>query len=183
MPGLTIHLAIAKQYLNKNKEKNEVEEQFIEGSIAPDLAENKSISHYGFRSANPNLYDFLQENDVKNSYNRGYFLHLLTDLLFYHYLIDIDEIKKKLTHEVWRESIYNDYDVLNPILISKYNLEIIDKISYYMTSSKKGKLKILNEEELFEFIDKVSSVNLEELIENIKSNEIKYIINLFLINK
>ena len=182
MPGFTIHVAIAKQYLNKNKEKNEIKEQFIDGSIAPDLVKDKSISHYGFRSANPNLYDFLQKNDINNSYNRGYFLHLLTDLLFYHYLINVDEIIKRLTLKLWKESIYNDYDILNPILISKYNLEIIDRVSQYMTSSKKGKLKILNQEELFDFIDKVSSVNLEKIAKDIKSNDNEHIINLFLDN-
>ena len=83
MPGYVIHLAVAEQYLRKNENNKEDYSEFIEGVIFPDSVKDKSLTHYGNGSSNSNLYKFLQENKLENSFKRGYFLHLLTDYLFY----------------------------------------------------------------------------------------------------
>ena len=54
MPGFTIHIAIAKQYMKKHPSEIKNEDEFIKGVIAPDMnarldgpAEDKSENHYG----------------------------------------------------------------------------------------------------------------------------------------
>ena len=87
MPGYVIHLAVGKVY-SQNNEINDLE-RFKEGIIAPDIEEDKSKSHYGPYSSSPGLNEFLEKQGIKDSYNEGYFLHLLTDYLFYNKYIII----------------------------------------------------------------------------------------------
>lgn len=86
MPGYVIHLAVAEEYLRKHKNKGEEYEEFIKGVIYPDSIVPKSKTHYGKESSLSNVFEFLKVNKINNSFNRGYFLHLLTDYLF---IIDI----------------------------------------------------------------------------------------------
>lgn len=97
MPGIHIHLAIAKEYLKHHPEiKNE--EAFYEGSIAPDFTEDKKESHYTKETSNEDLinylnnkvhiFPFLQTTNVKTDYNKGLFLHLITDKLFFTKFLD-----------------------------------------------------------------------------------------------
>lgn len=60
---------------------------------------------------------FLKDKNVNNSFNRGYFLHLLTDYLFYNKYVD------RMTKDM-----YNDYDITNKKLIDKYNVELPNEI-------------------------------------------------------
>ena len=62
------------------------------------------------------------------------FLHLVTDYLFYNKLL-----------EVTSKDIYNDYDILNSILIEKYNVKILEKIKDKVFF-KDGDTKILSKE-------------------------------------
>ena len=87
MASFSMHLSIAKLYLDRHTEEDEYE--FVRGSIEPDLAPflEKGRTHYGLHAAWANPAKYLQENgkSLENSFKRGYFLHHLTDYLFYHY--------------------------------------------------------------------------------------------------
>lgn len=159
MPGYVIHIATANEYLKKNNIK-ENKEEFIKGVIFPDSTTDKSKTHYGRSSGNSNIGRFLEVNKIDNSFNRGYFLHLITDYLFYnHYL-------KKFSKE-----IYNDYDIINSKLIEKYNvdlpLEVKDKVFF-----KQGKTKILSYNLACKVIDEVSSLDIDKIAK--ESNEKKW---------
>ena len=117
MPGYVIHLAVAERYLKKHQDKKENYEEFIEGVIFPDSVKDKSETHYGAKSSVSNLYEFLKENSLDTSFKRGYFLHLLTDYLFYNKYIDR-----------MSKDMYNDYDILNGILIEKYKVKLPEKV-------------------------------------------------------
>ena len=162
MAGYVIHIAIAEQYLNKHKSKVENYNEFIKGVIAPDDVTDKSLTHYGANSSKTNLYKYLEENEINSSYNRGYFLHLLTDYLFYNkYLKDVSE------------DIYNDYDILNLYLIEKYNIKIPEKVKN-IVSYKNGNTKILNKELVDLLINEISNLNIDDIVTEIKSNPIKW---------
>ena len=88
MPGYVVHIVIAQEYLKKHCDK-EQKEEFINGVIAPDLEEVKSKTHYGKSPAYTNLLEFLKSNEIESSFKRGYFLHLVTDYLFYNYYLII----------------------------------------------------------------------------------------------
>ena len=161
MPGYMIHLAIAKEYTKKHKNQIDDYNKFIEGVIYPDSVSDKSITHYGEKSSKANLKEFLLENDIEDSYNKGYFLHLVTDYLFYNKFLDY-----------FSKDIYNDYDILNKYLKEKYDVDIpkkVEKNVFY----KEGKLKILNLDDTIEFINMVSNYDLHE-IKNLVLKDDKY---------
>ena len=95
MPGFTIHIAIGKEYIKKHKGHIQNESEFIKGTIAPDLDENKidlakdkSKTHYGKwgnYQVKTNIKSFLQDAKVTidTDYWKGYLLHLLVDHYFY----------------------------------------------------------------------------------------------------
>lgn len=156
MPGYVIHLSIANKYLEKNNTENRNE--FFKGVIAPDLTDNKLITHYGNGSSETNLQLYLSENKIETSYNKGFFLHLITDYLFYNRFL------KKFTKD-----IYNDYDILNAYLIQKYNVILPDIVKKYVFF-KEGKLTILDKESVIDFIDSFANLNLLEVEKEVKSD-------------
>lgn len=158
MPGYVIHLAVAEKYLEKHKDKNENYNDFIEGVIFPDSTKTKSETHYGEKSSESNLYEFLKEHKINNSFERGYFLHLLTDYLFYNRYID------KIS-----EKIYNDYDVLNDALIEKYHVVLPAKVKNQVFS-KEGTLYILSMELLDKLIEDISNMDLEKVSDEVKKH-------------
>ena len=91
MPSFNIHLAVAIKYCENHMIENK--EEFFKGNIAPDLVTDKSISHYtGMRDKNflrqfvfekVRLNEFLKENNVESDFEKGVFLHLATDFIFY----------------------------------------------------------------------------------------------------
>lgn len=162
MPGYVIHLAVAESYLKKHKEKNEDYNEFIEGVIFPDSTKIKSETHYGDKSSESNLYEFLKVHELNSSFERGYFLHLLTDYLFYNRYID------KIS-----EKIYNDYDVLNDRLIEKYHVVLPEKVKNQVFS-KEGELYILSMELLDKLIDDISNYDLEKVSEEVKKDPVEW---------
>ena len=158
MAGYVIHLAIAEEYLNKHKDVKEDYDEFIKGVIYPDSVTDKSLTHYGIKSSKVILKDFLQDNEINNSYMRGYFLHLITDYLFYNKYF-----------EKFSKDIYNDYDILNKRLIEKYNVVLpvnIQNNVFY----KEGETKILTMELAIKIIDEISDLNLNAVEKEIREN-------------
>lgn len=162
MPGYVIHIAIANEYIKKHKKRENVKE-FIDGVIAPDLTNVKSETHYGKSPAYTGLKGFLENNKVDDSYNRGCFLHLITDYLFYnHYLEYYD-----------KKEMYHDYDVLNKPLIEKYNVilpdNIKDKVFFIQDETK-----ILSFELATKIINEISSMDIDEIAKDVINNNEKW---------
>ncbi len=160
MPGYVIHLAIAEEYSKKHIIQDY--EEFIEGVIFPDSVKDKSETHYGPKSSKSNLYDFLKENNIDTSFKKGYFLHLLTDYLFYN----------KYIHVISND-IYNDYDILNKKLIEKYNVKIPSKIKNQVFF-KEGELVILSLEIIDKLIFEISNMELNEIAKKVEKEPKKW---------
>ena len=158
MPGYVIHLAVAQEYLKKHNNKKEDINNFIKGTIYPDSVKDKSLTHYGAKSSKVVLKNFLKENYLDNSFNRGYFLHLVTDYLFYNKYLDI-----------FTKDIYNDYDITNKPLIEKYKVQIPENIKNYVFF-KEGKTKLLHLKLAEKVIDEVSELDLDMIEKEIKDN-------------
>ena len=155
MPGYIIHIAIGKEYLRKH-DNNENIEQFINGNVAPDMVEDKRKTHYGETPTFTNLKEFLLHNEINNSFNKGMFLHLIADYLFYnHYL-------KEFPRKESKEILHNDYDLINKKLIEKYNIEVMDNIKQYIYH-KEGKPIILTLDLVNRLIDEISNLDIEEV--------------------
>jgi len=92
MPSFDIHLAIARNYMKNHKEITNVQD-FIKGSIAPDLVPDKRISHYTKEQDKNDLAkslhnkvaidEFLKKNEIKkcNSKFLAYTIFSLTSSL------------------------------------------------------------------------------------------------------
>ena len=157
MPGYVIHLAVAEKQLENGKIKNR--DEFIKGVLAPDLLKKKGYdSHFGYSSA-PDFKKFLEAHKDMSDYNKGYFLHLLTDYLFYNKLIS-----------EWKPEIYEDFDILNEKLIASYSLKIPEQIKD-VVQYKNGELTVLNMDDVFSFINAFSEIPLEKYYKMDKDND------------
>lgn len=182
MPSFQIHLAIAKKYI----EKHEVQDKdaFMEGSIAPDFVRPKEKSHYTIGIPNDNLIEnaknkvdlkrYLKENKVETDYEKGIFLHLLTDKIFFTEFFD-ENYYKQTTYQKFCEDLYISYNKTNSYIEEKYHIvlkkDMIEKIREDIEKSKKEKKVILQEgknilplDKIDDFIERMSNVNLEEYI-------------------
>ena len=89
MAGYVIHLAVGEEFIRNFPNEITNYEDFIKGIIYPDSVEDKSLTHYGEKSSKVNLKLFFNERDILDDFNKGYFLHLVTDYLFYNKFLRI----------------------------------------------------------------------------------------------
>lgn len=165
MAGYIVHLAIAKEYCRKHKNQIKNEQDFLDGSIAPDGVPDKKITHYGPSSSKVNLKAFLDDKKLDTDFNKGYFLHLVTDYLFYN---------RYLT--AFSKDIYNDYDVSNDDIVNKYHIIIPEKAKRRITENK-HEYKLVDLEFFYKVIDEISEYDLETIakeVYDIDSEWLKY---------
>lgn len=120
--------------------------------IYPDSVTDKSLTHYGPKSSQVNLKNFFADKDINTDFNKGYCIHLITDYLFYNKFLTVFS----------SNYIYNDYDILNKELESKFKVKIPLKVRnkvFYST----GETKILNLKDTIKFIEETSSNNINDI--------------------
>ena len=169
MPGLTIHLAAAKEYIRKHP--NEDEAEFLDGAIAPDFAADGFLAHRSspdvtkngqlFLSGKVILKDSLNDFDINTSFGRGYFFHLITDHEFCQQLLKYENNYSEMTYEGIREKLYHDYSVTNAFFKKKYGVVFPEKIKEYGIE-KPGTPIIINTEDICKMIDMLSEIDLKD---------------------
>ena len=185
MPSFNIHLAVAIKYCEKNNIENK--EIFYRANIDPDLVKDKSVSHYtGMRDKNylrqyvfekVRLNDFLKDQKVETDYEKGIFLHLVTDFIFYQEFL-CDEYLCRVDYNEMMQDLYYSYRVSNPYLEEKYNIHSLN-LDEVMNNNIKQTLNrmqvdntngfnLLPEEKMDKFIEKMSCIDLEKYIDKIK---------------
>lgn len=180
MACATIHLAIAKKYLDNHKELDY--EKFIEGTLYPDAVEDKDKSHYTDKNRGSdnishlrgkvNLYSFLKEHENIESFERGWFLHLITDYLFFEECFTTEYLLKN-SYSDFCKDLYFAYNCLNLYISEKYNI-IEEDYKSYPSEHYSGipyQNCILSLEMIDDFIERVSSINLDNYIMKIKQNK------------
>lgn len=152
MAGYVIHLAIGEEFIRLHPDEVKDYDAFIEGIISPDGVPDKSLTHYGPKTCMVNLKEFFNDKDIKIDFDKGYFLHLVTDYLFYN----------KFLEKFSKQVIHNDYDILNAEIKNKFQVKIPkrieDRICY-----KEGKTGILDLQKIIKFIKDVAKYDLEEI--------------------
>lgn len=181
MASIHIHLAVGMQYFNNHHDSINAKDDFLRGIIAPDFAVDDKRSHYSKKQdklslreylANKiGLIDYLQEKEVITDYEKGIFLHLITDYLFFNTFFD-EEYLKNVSYDDFAKDLYYSYVLTNDYLIEKYNLElkdILDVINSKIKEDRKEKqmrdeerINILPIAKLDDFIDRVARINLDE---------------------
>lgn len=190
MAGFQIHIAIGKRYLENNKIKNETD--FFKGIIAPDLTSDKKLTHYSgvqdkkdlrnYLANKVNLKEFLLNNEIDSDYQKGIFLHLLTDYLFFNYYFSEDYIKS-VTYDLFCKDLYYSYEKNNKYVEEKYNLndfpfwdivnEDIRKAKKIVDINDGVRINILENEKVDKFIEMVASFNLENIKNKILKTDLK----------
>ncbi len=173
-----IHLAITKNYLKKYSYLSK--EDVLRGTIYPDTVKDKNISHYGDMSkrgkdiishlqGKVNLYSFLIEHTNLTDFEFGWFLHLMQDFLFFDECFSKDYL---LTHsyEDFRSDLYFGYECSNDYLAHKYAISREDFTIYpdEMYPGIPYQDNILSKELIDSFIDRASSIDICQYIEQIK---------------
>ena len=174
MPGFTIHLAVAKKYVEKHKNEIKNEIEFYKGTIRPDtnedftdICKNKVKTHYGIMGNNNDgnfdchIEKFLIDSntDFKKDFYKGYLLHLLTDYYFYTKYFNkelLDVIKNN-------DKFYYDYDCINKDLEDKYKITYIININKFVAYNV-GVPKYLKLDKIINFIEDFSNINLKDEI-------------------
>lgn len=180
MASSAIHLAVAKKYLEKNQSFNY--KKVIAGSLYPDTIENNDLSHYtdlnrgsdnvSHIRGKVNLYAFLIEHSTLNDFELGWFLHLITDYLFFEECFTTEYLLNN-SYESFCKELYFSYDCLTTYISEKYNITEKDYEAYPSENYPGIPYKecILSKEMIDDFIDRVSSINISEYIKQIIKNK------------
>ncbi|TGD20981.1 hypothetical protein EGT49_12180 [Companilactobacillus suantsaicola] len=125
--------------------KYSFDNDFLVGSIAPDVNKNshtpKKLTHFIHSQKGTNTIvpqDFIDEYSwAMTDFQLGYYLHLVSDDVWLNTVFD-KYIRKNTSYpkEELQRIYYHDFEILNKILIDKYNLK---KLSFdkYMVSNVK----------------------------------------------
>ena len=116
MASLKMHLAVAKRYLEKHPGEIKNEREFYTGNIAPDFDPDKENSHYGKRGESKDLVKrhrekvgldkFLQANKLDTDFDKGRYLHLLADWVYYNELLSHEYLRTVDMEQFPKDNIY-----------------------------------------------------------------------------
>ena len=179
MPGFNINLSVAKRYAEKHNGIKNLDD-FYKGVLAPDLVENKKVSHYTTLEDKNNLVkhlenkvsleNYLKSSSVKSDYEKGVFLHLITDYLFFNKFFEKEYLKNVSFNEFWND-LYYSYDETNEYLVKKYGVNynsISSKVTDNVNKNKASRnlstsnKNILDISKLDRFIEEISDISLKE---------------------
>ncbi len=180
MACMSLHLAIAKQYLENHKTLSARE--VIKGTIYPDSIKGDDKTHYTnpFRGCDNvshvkgkvNLYAFLKEHESLNAFELGWFLHLVTDYLFFQECFT-EEYLLSRTYQEFCTELYHTYSFVNLYMEEKYNITKED-FKDYPSEYYPGIFYedcILSKERIDTFIKRVSSIDLFTYIVKIRNRK------------
>ena len=194
MASFFMHLIIAEKHLKNFKENNNV--YFLKGALDPDylsIAYNadKAALHYGLPhddKVTPQqnfknktfLKNFLKSNKIDTSYNRGHFLHLITDYFFYNKLIDFNKISKLSNKEV-SQLCYDDYTKIQAQLVEKYkpsfdwDLESVQFIKEkFLNLKKEGLPYLFDWQDLEKYIKFCSEIDLDDFANKVLNASLNF---------
>lgn len=191
MASFNIHLAVGIRYVEKQETIKDIE-SFYKGIVDPDLADDKKASHYSGSRNKENillylenkvlLNEFLKKENIDTDYQKGIFLHLITDYLFFNNFFD-KEYLKNISYEEFCKDLYYSYAKTNKYLEEKYKIDdskYKEKINNNIKKDYKEKNassefgnNILPFSKLDEFIEYISDIDLikykDEIIKNNKN--------------
>lgn len=178
MASSSIHLAVAKKYLELNNFLFN-ERQVLKGTLYPDSVKDKSVSHYtdlnrgtdniSHLKGKVNLFSFLNEHENLNDFERGWFLHLITDYLFFDECFTREYLLSH-SYEEFRQDLYFSYDSLYNYIVKKYDIRLEDFTDYtdQIFLGTGFKECLFTKEMIDNFILRVSRIDVDNYIKKIK---------------
>ena len=178
MAGFSIHLAIAKIYLENNKVQ--APNEFLKGVIDPDLVKNKTISHYSnftdqdnlqaYLKHKVNLKRYLEGNTLYSDYQKGFLLHVITDYEMYNNFFDkeyIENISFDYSYDFTNNWVNKKYPVEFLELQEKIEQRVKKKKERLKLDKKKKCQNVLPLKKLDQWIQTIGNINLEKYKEKI----------------
>lgn len=175
MPSLMLHLVIGEKYIKNNNIKNA--EEFLKGCLAPDFAKDKCQSHFGKKLPAKNftditlrktdLYEICKNIKLDSDYNKGVFLHLVTDDFFYKTYM-LREMKKyklieQMPLEVAHQELYQEYNRLAYYLYKTNCPEYLQLLPELGKQYEQNKMKYFTEKDIDVIIEAMSNIDLQEI--------------------
>ena len=155
---------------------NQIKEEIIENGIDEDhiIFLNFEDVEYSFISDYMDLHKFIKENEVKTDYEKGVFLHLLTDKIFFNEFFPKEYLEKE-NYVQFCKNLYTSYEMTNPYIAKKYNIkfskELLEKIKQNIEDNSKKKHiegkeghNIIPIDKLEEFIEQMSDISIEDYL-------------------
>lgn len=126
MASSTVHLAIIEELLRKREFNDPDRLRF--GSVLPDFRKggNSHFSkHFGVGTKKTNDLNGFREMFLEKMHSDdlylGYYMHLLQDIGYRHFVYDVHGWDPLTAGNVDR--LHNDYAIVNPYIVSKYGLD------------------------------------------------------------
>ncbi|MBE5735444.1 MAG: hypothetical protein E7361_03265 [Clostridiales bacterium] len=179
MASLAIHKVIADKYIDNNKIEDKV--QFYEGTYFVDIVGDKYINHYSTFIKNDSYADklcrkvdlvkFCAEHKIDTDFDKAYFLHLVTDYIFYtKYLLQFPILQDLKNQEVARQIVYNEYGMLNGYIEDRYGIDIED-LPESGRLRIKGQLNIMSVKDIDYIIDYCASLDLDKVYDSVSKGD------------
>lgn len=166
-------------------------ESFFNGLVDPDLAEDKDKSHYTDMHENSlediidhlakkvKLNKYIEKEYDGSDYQKGIFLHLITDYIFFNAFLDKDYLRN-ITYKEYCDDLYFSYGEIDSYIVDKYKIDYRNmkkELQANINNNKKDnhlqsttKKNILDPILVSNFIERVSDIDLEEYKEKIMKN-------------
>lgn len=186
MASLMIHMLIGQEYCKKHKVADE--QAFLQGNIAPDLAKDKRITHFSKRVSNKTYTESIKNkinlgafcdcvNNIDRDFDRGVFLHLLTDYFFFNsYLLGCPGYKKienRPQLEI-QDFIYRDYHCINFWIMNEYEDIKLDMLPKDTIETDSGKMNVMSIKGIKKLVEFCSNLDLDKLYETINDYALEF---------
>ena len=180
MASLMIHQIVGEEYCKRHNVASEY--MFLNGNLVPDLVKDKKPTHFSARCRNRsytesienkvNLQAFCEQIDIESSFNKGFFLHLITDqVFFYKYLLNNPNYREiEYEDQLYiQEILYRDYHRNNLYLMRKHPQAILSLLPDFakVTRDDVDSMEILSNQAIDDIIEMCANVDLEKAYETI----------------
>lgn len=126
MASLTMHLAAAHQIADRAAIRDH--DRFFLGTLLPDACDRAANGHLKYHSPDGSFTtyrlsefrDLYRSRLLSDSLYLGYYLHLIQDLVYRHFLYDDHHWNPRIPGNV--DKLHRDYMLLNPYIIRSYHL-------------------------------------------------------------
>ena len=175
MPSLMLHLKIGEEYLKNNNIKNA--EEFLKGCLAPDFEKDKRKSHFGknveaqhlsqILSNKTDLFEICKNIKLDTDFNKGVFLHLVTDDFFYktYMLREMKTYKalEKMPLEDAHKALYQEYNRLAYYFYRTTPPDNLYLLPEVFKQYEQEKMKYFTEKDIDIIIEAMSNIDLQEI--------------------
>lgn len=174
MPSMAVHFAVGREFLKYNKIKDK--ESFRKGILEPDLLgllsqKDKEKAHFSEKKddlmslrqkleTKVNLLMYLNMREINSDFERGYYLHLLTDYYFFNDFLFKTKTQFNETI-IDMKMLYDDYEKIAKDMEENFGVD--NRNTPWDGLYQEGEPVFFTKKEIFEFIKKCSKLDIMKI--------------------